>query len=90
MFAILRLIDLAVDVYILLILIYAFLTWIPNIGYNYRSLMQWLERVTNPVLKPCQRILPPEKTGGFDISPIIAIIGIRLIWRILLSIIFAF
>jgi len=32
--------------------------------------------VTEPVLGPIRRLLPPWKTGGLDVSPLVALIAI--------------
>ena len=37
-----------------------------------RQLAAFLDAVTRPILRPFQRVIPP--IGGFDITPIIAII----------------
>jgi uncharacterized protein YggT (Ycf19 family) len=37
-------------------------------------------------LNLCRRLLPPSKTGGMDLSPMIAMLGIQFIWKILLSV----
>lgn len=39
-----------------------------------RNLLQFLDAVTRPILRPFQRIIPP--LGGMDISPIFAILVI--------------
>lgn len=78
--------DKVVSIYIMMIFISALLSWFPRIRYRYRSAVIWLERVTNPVLNLCRRLLPPSKTGGMDLSPMIAILGIQFIWRILISV----
>ncbi|HEY9723231.1 MAG TPA: YggT family protein [Oscillatoriaceae cyanobacterium] len=39
--------------------------------------------MTDPILRPFQRLLPP--TGGLDFSPIIAILAIQLLVPILVQ-----
>ena len=52
----------------LLIIIRAFLSWVNPDPYN--PIVQFLNRVTEPILYPIRRILPHM---GIDISPLIAI-----------------
>jgi YggT family protein len=63
-----------------LILLRAILSWFtsPNSG---NQLTDLLTRLTDPVLEPLRKALPA--TGGIDVSPLIALIGLELIKRIL-------
>ena len=38
-----------------------------------------LRKVTDPVLEPFRRIIPPKVMGGLDISPVLAIILIQVL-----------
>ena len=51
------------------------------------SLARFLEAVTNPILRPFQKIIPT--LGGVDISPIIVILILQGVNRFLLPLIFA-
>lgn len=42
---------------------------------------QFLYRITEPVLAPVRRVLPPM--GGLDLSPLVVIIGIQILTSIL-------
>jgi YggT family protein len=71
------------------IIISAVLSWLVAfdvINLRNRAVYQistFLDRVTGPVLRPFQRIIPP--LGGVDISPIIAILLIEYVFiRIIL------
>jgi YggT family protein len=68
------------------IIISAVLSWlvafdIINLRSPYlRQIAEFLDRVTDPVLRPFRRIIPP--LGGVDISPIIVLLiitGVRVI-----------
>ncbi len=52
-----------------------------------RNLVSLLKKVTDPVMKPVQKYIPP--IGGIDISPIIVIIGLQLlsslVWHLFMS-----
>ncbi|MFQ6083193.1 MAG: YggT family protein [Candidatus Aminicenantia bacterium] len=63
--------------YMWIIIIRAVLSWVyPN---PYHPLVRTLYYLTEPVLQPCRRIVPPYKLGGIDISPIIVIFLILFI-----------
>lgn len=41
--------------------------------------------ITEPLYRPIRAILPPEKMGGFDLSPIAVIFALQGIQRLLMS-----
>lgn len=41
--------------------------------------------ITDPLYKPIRAILPPEKMGGFDLSPIAVIFALQGLQRLLIS-----
>lgn len=47
-----------------------------------RKLYQFFQSVTEPVLEPIRRYIPP--LGGIDVSPIVVIIGVHIIQMIVL------
>ncbi|MCG8334004.1 MAG: YggT family protein [Proteobacteria bacterium] len=57
------------------ILIRALLSWFRPDPRNY--FVQLIVKITDPVLRPLERVIPP--LGGFDITPIIAIVLIQLV-----------
>ena len=58
-----------------IIVIRALISWVNPDPYN--QIVQFLYRVTEPILTPIRRILPAM--GGFDLSPIVALVGIMFI-----------
>ena len=58
-----------------IIIIRALISWVNPDPYN--PIVQFLYRVTEPILMPIRRILPAM--GGFDLSPIVALVGIMFI-----------
>jgi len=68
-------IDRVVTLLTYLIIIRALLSWIPSVDYRH-PLMSLLIRVTDPILLPVRRLLPPA--GGFDLSPLVAILLLNL------------
>ncbi|MFX3674178.1 MAG: YggT family protein [Paenisporosarcina sp.] len=68
------LISKAIGYYSILIIIYIFMSWVPNIKES--SIGRFLERIVEPYLEPFRRIIPPF--GMIDVSPIVAILVLRL------------
>jgi YggT family protein len=64
-------------IYMWLIIIRAVLSWV-QIPSLY-SLSVILYHLTEPVLRPVRRFVPPHKMGGIDVSPIIVILIILFI-----------
>lgn len=55
-----------------IVIIRAVLSWVSPDPYN--PIVQFLVRVTEPVLKPIRKMLPPWKTAGIDWSAFIVIL----------------
>jgi len=66
-----------IRVYIWVILFRAILSWFP--APTLGGLIMILYRLTEPVLKPLRKILPPHRVGGLDISPMLAILFFLLL-----------
>jgi YggT family protein len=78
-------------IYTVLILIRILLTWVPNLPENIalRTVVGFVEDVTEPYLALWRRIIPPLR-GGFgliDISPIVAIIALGIVGGIVVNLI---
>jgi len=76
MFAIAHLI---LDLYSLVLFAAVFLSWI-NLSPD-NQFLRLVQRLTEPVLAPLRRVLPTA--GGFDFSPIVALLLVRLLQRLL-------
>jgi len=70
------------DLYSWVIIAAALITWVSPDPRN--PIVQFLHKVTEPVLRPVRNLLPPWKTGGLDLSPLIVIIAIQFIERVIL------
>jgi YggT family protein len=70
------------QILILAIIIRAILSWFPP-SRTLAPVSAVLNDVTDPVLRPIQRRLP--MLGGFDLSPLIAIILISVIESLILT-----
>jgi YggT family protein len=60
----------------------ALITWVSPDPRN--PVVMFLRQVTEPVLAPVRRLLPPWKTGGLDFSPLIVILAIQFVERVIL------
>jgi YggT family protein len=69
-----HLLNLVLNVYLFSILIVVILSWVSP--YQ-NALSQLLARLTNPLLRPARRWLPP--LGGLDLSPMLVMIAIVLV-----------
>ena len=79
-----KIIDLLFQLLTLAILIRIFLSWIPI--NRFHGLVRFIFKVTNPLIRPFQRLIPPDRLGGIDLSPICAILAISLAESIILKI----
>lgn len=77
---ILALLAILLNLYNFLILARVLMSWIPNLD-PYNPIAQFLIQVTDPVLEPARRLIPP--LGMMDISPIVVLIALQLISRML-------
>jgi YggT family protein len=80
-------ISLAFQLYEFLILIRVLLTWINTDPYNpviRHPIVQILHQITEPVLQPLRRVIPPIG-GALDISPVIALILLDILRRVLVG-----
>jgi YggT family protein len=55
-----------------LVIIAAVISWVNPDPRN--SIVQFLYRTTEPILRPFRKLLPPRRTGGIDFSPILVIL----------------
>jgi YggT family protein len=74
---VLELIFTLLDIYKWVIIAAALITWVSPDPRN--PVVMLLRRVTEPVLAPARRLLPPWRTGGLDFSPLIVIFAIQLV-----------
>ncbi|MEZ4659813.1 MAG: YggT family protein [Caldilineaceae bacterium] len=69
-----------VGLYTFVLLARILISWIPNID-PYHPIVQLLYQVTEPVLDPARRIIPP--LGMIDISPIVVFIALGILQDVL-------
>lgn len=84
--------NLAIDVYIVVIILQVAISWlivfeiINAANPQAQNLIALLKRATDPVYKPLQKYVPP--IGGVDITPIIVILGLQLLRSLVLGALF--
>lgn len=78
-------IDIALLIYMWIIIIRALISWVSPDPYN--PIVRFLCRVTEPVLRPVRRILPIGGMG-IDFSPLIVILVIYFLRIFLVRILF--
>ena len=64
----------ALQVYVLALLAYAIVSWIPDIRGRW---VDYLARIIEPVLLPIRRIVPP--VGGLDLAFLILLLLLQLL-----------
>lgn len=83
--ALARLIDIVLVAYIWIIIARAVLSWVNPDPYN--SIVRFLYRATEPVLRPVRRRLPTMQMG-LDLSPMIVLLGIYFLKEFLVPVLF--
>jgi YggT family protein len=78
-----RVVDIGLQVYSWLIVARALISWVSPDPFN--PIVQFLQRVTEPVLAPVRRLLPPM---AIDISPIIVFLIIMFLKSFLVQTLF--
>ena len=78
--AVAAIIDVVLTIFYWLILVRALISWVNPDPYN--TIVQFLHRVTEPILVPIRRLLPAM---GVDLSPIIAFLAIIFLKSFLVS-----
>ena len=76
-FALVQLLFTLLNAYMWVIIIRALVSWVSPDPHN--PIVRLLAQVTEPVLRPLRRLVPPYRTGGIDLSPLIAILLIQLL-----------
>ena len=74
----------ALNVYLLVLVARAILSWFPvRPGTGLASFLRVLMQLTEPVLAPVRRIIPPA--GMFDLSFIVVFIGLQIVISVVLK-----
>ncbi len=73
---------LVLQIYFYAVLAWVILSWIPTSSTHPLGRVNvFLDRIIYPVILPLRRVIPPLRLGGgmLDLSPIVLLIGIRLL-----------
>ncbi len=73
---------LVLEVYKWILIAACIVTWVPNLSRR-NPVVSLLFDLTEPVLRPLRRLIPPEKTGYLDLSPLIAFFIINIIQTVI-------
>jgi YggT family protein len=73
------------QVVFLLIIVEVIVSWGIMFGSisPYKPWVRTLRKITDPILEPFRKLVPPQKLRGFDVSPLIAIVLIQILQGIL-------
>ncbi len=72
-----------INLYCLIIFVWAILSWFQNSHKMVRDIYRVLDTIVAPYVNLFRRFIPPM--GGVDLSPFIALIVLQLVARLLLG-----
>ena len=72
-----------INLFFWLIIIRIIVSWVSSGGYNPAVAIVYV--LTEPLLRPFRRLIPP--LGGFDISPIFALIALGALMRLVMGLV---
>ncbi|RLB73777.1 MAG: YggT family protein [Deltaproteobacteria bacterium] len=78
-----RIVDLAFNIYIFIIIARALISWVNPDPYN--SIVRFLHSATDPVLYRLRRLLPFLQAGAFDLSPIVLLLLLSVVQQMVVS-----
>jgi len=92
LFTVVRIVSLVFQAYQFLILIRVLLSWVNVNPYGRpinHPLVDLLYRLTDPVLEPLRRLIPPVG-GMLDLSPIVAMIVLEILRQVITRLLLSF
>ncbi len=81
--AVARILDLAFNIYIFIIIARALISWVNPDPYN--PIVRFLHSATDPILYRLRRLLPFLQAGAFDLSPIVLLLLLSVVQQMLVS-----
>lgn len=71
----------ALKVYYLILLVRIILSWVPSLPAPLEPLARFLRAVTDPILLPLRRMIPPVRVGAgaLDLSPMVLFFGVAFV-----------
>jgi YggT family protein len=79
-----QLVCILLQAYLIVLFVRILMSWFPPTpGTTYATVYDFFDSVTEPVLGPVRRVLPPVRMGamGLDLSPLVVILGGQLLLR---------
>jgi YggT family protein len=70
-----RIVATLIDLYSIVVLAAVVMSWVQ--ADRRHPLVQWVYSLTEPVLAPLRRVLPP--IGGLDLSPMVLLVVLRVV-----------
>jgi len=67
----------ALRIYFWVLLVRALVSWVSPDPHN--PIVRALVAVTEPVLRPLRRLVPPRRLGGIDLSPLLAMLLVEFV-----------
>ena len=80
-----KVLQVVLNIYMWVVIIRALITWVNPDPYN--MIVQVLTRLTEPVLRPIRKLVPPYKVG-IDFSPLIVVLVIMFLQYALVETLF--
>jgi len=81
--AIARILDLAFNIYIFIVIARALISWVSPDPYN--PIVRFLHSATDPVLYRLRNMLPFLRAGSFDFSPIVLLLLLSVAQQFIIS-----
>ena len=81
--AVARILDLAITIYIYVVIARALISWVNPDPYN--PIVRFLHNVTDPALYRLRRMLPFLQAGAFDLSPIVLLLLLSVLQQVVVS-----
>jgi YggT family protein len=81
--AVFEILAMLIQVYSYVLLARALISWIPNLD-PYNPIVQFLYQITEPVLEPVRRLIPPLG-GMIDISMIVVFFALIILQQMLMT-----
>jgi len=69
------------QIYYLILIARIILSWVPSLPEPVEPLARFVRAVTDPLLIPLRRVLPPVRVGpgALDLSPLVLFFGISIL-----------
>lgn len=81
--AIARILDLAFNIYIFIVIARALISWVSPDPYN--PIVRFLHNATDPVLYRLRNLIPFLRAGTFDFSPIVLLLLLSVAQQFVIS-----